>query len=160
MGHLSKVAQHRHRSGSTTCRHAPDRHRRNSTTPKEQIYASAANHPPLAPKPSCGNQPTQPEPGLNDRMCASGTKNPHDNTSTMIDGIRTSPAPRRQAPALRLRPSNSWYPAAIHSRRQPSAATSRASDADEFANTGMRHRPAAASSSPLNPMYPMAMTVI
>ncbi len=67
---------------------------------------SAANHPPTPPKPNCGSQSTQPAPGLNAREWASGTNINHDSASTMSEGIRTSPAPRRQAPLEMLSPSN------------------------------------------------------
>jgi hypothetical protein len=59
---------------------------------------------------NCGSQSTQPAPGLNVSEWASGTNSDHDSASTMSDGMRTSPAPRRHAPLEMLKPVEQLIP--------------------------------------------------
>ena len=75
--------------------------------PKQQIRSMRRTSRRPRPSRYCGSQSTQPAPGANDRLCASGTNSSHDSASTMTAGRRTSPAPRRHALLLILNPSNS-----------------------------------------------------
>ncbi len=104
------------------------------------------------PRPSrtAAARSTQPAPGVNDRMCASGTKSSQDNASTMRAGRRTSPAPRRHALLLMLSHRT------IDSRRRSTATRSPGrhdggvADRTRLMNNGSTHGPAAASSKPIS----------